>query len=384
MRIAVVRRVWSPSGGGAEKYALNITKELAARGHELSFAAEKFRGELPPSVGKIQIPRSFSPLSGPSAGFQRAVGKTLARDDFDIVYSLCRIWPADVLRVTEQVHAVWIKIGYPLSARLNPRHRAILRLEKKAFSSANTRFIVTNSGLVKNQVAEIYKYPEERIRVVRNGVDKTVYNPPSGPEERIAARRKLGIPVDKQVLLFAAANFKIKGLARAVETVAKIDSVRRGSSVLYVAGGDDPVPYRKLAAKLKIQDKVIFGGKSSDMRSLFIAADLFFFPSLYEPFANVCLEALACGLPVLTTALNGSSEMVTRGKNGYVTPSPDDTDLMAGHILDFISMSGARREAFSKAAAAAAERCDWKTHCDTLEEIFRRVADGKAGGHAKD
>src|SRR5690606_35017372 len=142
----------------------------------------------------------------------------------------------------------------------------------------------------------------------------------------------------------------IRALARVAESGADCR--------LRVVGRDDPAPYRKLAADLGVDRLVRFDAPFRNIETAYQSADLLVFPTLYDPFANVCLEALACGLPVLTTTHNGASEIVTGGLDGYVIDGAGDAlaEAIVPKLEVFLNLPPAgraemRRNAAGKAAA---------------------------------
>jgi len=380
LKIAFIRRRVDSAGGGAEKVAARFIEEFSRRGHRITFFGEETRnfpdGSLP--CKWLKVPKRGLAFS-PTARFHRQAQKLLdpRRAQFDIVYSMCRTWPVDVFRVTEQLHAEWLNRNYSVLARLNPRHRGILTLEKRCFIPRNVRMVVTNSRLVMHQVIEHYQYPPDRIRVVPNGVDRDRYYPVSGEPEKLALRRALNWPEDKIILLFAAVDFRTKRLDLALAALGGIEERLRRRMLVAVVGGDHPEPYRKQAAELGID--IVFPGRSNSMRQFYAAADLLYYPSPYEPFANVCLEAAACGLPVLTTALNGSSELVEHGRGGYVVDRIEADAEIRAAINDFLELPPAARQDMGRTICAAGEPYSWKFHADLLEEIFYQVREEKWG-----
>lgn len=378
MNIALIRKVFNADGGGAERVAANFVREFAKKGHTITVFSEKFKGETSDSLRWVKVPKSVFRFVSSTYFFHREVQKMLRDRNFDIVYSMCRTYPADVVRVTEQIHAEWLPIGYGTFAGYLPRHRLILELEKKTFMPQNTRHIVTNSNLVKRQIVSRFSYPEDRISVVRNGVDRNIYLPARDEEERKKIRSELGISPEKHILLFVAANFRIKGLDVAIKTLSGLKPDLKKNALLYVIGGDDSMLYKKLARDLSVGENVYFAGARKNVRDFYVASDLLFYPSLYEPFANVCLEACACALPVITTEQNGSSEMIQNGVNGYLVKDAGCEADMTAHLNGFLSMSNENRGNMAKSAYEASLSYDWQKHVDELENIFNKVAREKA------
>ena len=379
LKIAFIRRRVDSAGGGAEKVAAKFIEEFTRRGHRITFFGEEIRNfpdGLPCRWEKVsKRGLAFSPTVRFHRQVQRLLGKR--RNQFDIIYSMCRTFPADVFRVTEQLHIEWLRRNYSLLAQFNPRHRGILNLERRCFIPENVRTVVTNSRLVMRQVIDHYEFPPERIRVVPNGVDRDKYYPVSSEREKNALRRALNWPEDKIILLFAAVDFKTKRLDLALTALAGLEESRRRQVLVAAVGGDEPSPYREQAERMGIS--ITFPGRSTCMRQFYAAADLLYYPSPYEPFANVCLEAAACGLPVLTTALNGSSELVEHDRGGYVIDNIEADAQIRAALNDFLELTPEARLTMGKTIQAAGEPYNWKFHADLLEEIFYQVREEKWG-----
>ncbi len=378
MKIAVLRKDYNTRGGGAEVYASNISSALAQRGHDVTVFSETFLGEANRNIRHVRVKRSFLSGFSRTSSFHRKVQKSLrkSKQDFDLTFALSRTYPSDIYRVTESLHAEWMKIRYRKWHRFNPRHRGILKLERRIFVPENTGHVITNSELVKKQVLSNYSFPAERISVVYNGVDHGKFYPCENRKERLKTRKILGLPEDGYILLFPAANFKIKGLDYAMSTLAGLEKSLLEKAILVITGGDKQEPYRKLAAELGISKNVRFEGRKENMRDYYASADLLFYPTLYEPFSNVCLEAFSCSLPVLTTSLNGASEIVKDGTNGFIVPDATEESLMARYIAKFAGFSEAERSNYADNAYKASLGYNWSKHVDQLERVFRKFREG--------
>ena len=297
--------------GGAERYAANLCRCLAEAGHTVLVVAETFDPAVHPDIVHIPVRVNRTTSASRTRSFHERSQEAVAKLEADAVLALSRTFPADAFRVSDPLHRYWMEIRYPgairrFIERLNPRHRAILALEDGILDPANTRMIITNSELSRRLIGERYDYPAERIHVVYNGVDLQTFSPSPASKETGTIR-----------LLFVGQDFRRKGLAPLLEALSIAVAAGHTPS-LRVIGRDDPKPYRALAETLGIADRVSFEGPTGRIQEAYRSADLFVFPTLYDPFANVCLESLACGLPVLTTSTNGSSEVVGEGVEGYV------------------------------------------------------------------
>lgn len=366
MKIAVIRQECSYRKGGAERYAANLCKSLAEMGHHVWVLAETFDPGIHPALVHIPIKVNRTTSSSRGQSFHKNSQAAVASLDADAVLALSRSFPADAFRVSDPLHRYWMKIRYPgklhrFLQELNPRHRTILQLESAILDPANTRWIITNSQLSKDLIREYYHYPAERIRVIYNGVDLSQFQPSASRAASAGMVR----------LLFVGQDFKRKGLAAVIDALAEVRDAGIACR-LRVVGSDDPALYRTQAAKLGLTESIAFDGPTRDIQSAYQDADLFVFPTLYDPFANVCLEALACGLPVLTTTTNGSSEVITEDADGYIIdgtaihPAP----RIAKAIMKYCSLTPERRDAMRENARNKATRFTTEANATAIVDLL--------------
>ena len=317
MKLALVRRSFSATGG-AELYLQRLLGALRGAGHEVHLFAEHWTGapegvvlhEIP-----VRAPRSMRPRR-----FAEGVRRALQSDQYDCVFSLERTLKQDVYRAGDGVHRVWVErrrqFG-PWWRRLwiGGFHRAMMKLEQETFDPANTRFVIVNSKMVREEIAEHFGFPQEKVILIRNGVE--VARMRNG--DRVKTRNKFGFDDRDFVCLFAGSGWERKGLHYVVKAIQRLG----GRAKLLVAGKGRPFP---------AGENVVFAGPVREMEDLYAAADLFTFTPIYEPSANVCFEALAAGLPVLTSQYNGASELVTDSTLGAVLADPSDVNAIAAEI----------------------------------------------------
>jgi UDP-glucose:(heptosyl)LPS alpha-1,3-glucosyltransferase len=265
--------------------------------------------------------------------FHRVAAHAVRAEFFDVVYGLARFFPLDVYRMGDGVQKHWMRIRYPFciwrwfNYLINPAHLCNLYLERRILTAPACR-IVTNSRLCKEHAQRYYGVPAERIQVVYNGVNHLVFSPQQMAALRPSAREELGLDKEAIAVLHISNNWKRKGLAVLMEAVARLGA--KGAKVhVIVVGRGRPAPFRKLADRLGLADRLHLVGESSQVQRYYAAGDLMVLPTLYDPFSNVCLEAMACGLPVITTAANGAAELIQPGQNGYVQQDPLDAEELA-------------------------------------------------------
>ncbi len=377
LKIALIRKKYMPDKGGAEKTAARFVENFTANGHQVSVFSELFIADETDNLKWVKVPKSSMPSLCRTNSFHRQAQKILTknnlRDEFDIVYSMCRTYPVDIFRVTEQLHTKWLPIGYSSLARFNPRHSGIIKLEKKSFNQRKTKIVVASSKFIKQQIVEEFDFPADNIRVIYNGMNHSKFYP-AATGEKIEARKKINIDPKRNICLFCAGNFKIKGLAEAIEVIAELKEKLRNNTLLLVVGGDKPTPFIKLAEEYGIAKNIIFAGAQENMRDYYIAADILLYPSRYETFSNVCLESLGCGVPIITTRQIGAYELIDEAVNGFSVNTSENIDEMSHFLSAFLELPQAERDKFALAAADSVKDFTWAKHIKQLEELFYEVA----------
>jgi len=305
VKIGIVRRGFSPTGG-AEAYLLRLAGGLAALGHEpvLVTSAEwpshawRFGGEL----GKIVR------LPGATPSSFAAAFRTV-KDRFDVTLALERTPGCDIFRAGDGVHAAWLRRRAQFEPawksflqRWKPKNATLMALECEVFRQ--TRHVIANSQMVADEIAEYYDFPPSRLHVIPNGIASAI---PLRPRDE--ARAALGIAPGIFCALFVGTGWERKGLQTAIAAAEATDAL------LLVAGRGKASRYVSKNAR--------FLGPISDLPAIFSVADVFVLPTIYDPFSNACLEALAAGLPVVTTTANGVSEIIENGVHGHALPAGD-------------------------------------------------------------
>ncbi|MDY0268750.1 glycosyltransferase family 4 protein [Trichloromonas sp.] len=352
MKIALVSHSFSLSHGGLERFSVNLATALHAEGHEVHAFAQRF-ADLPAGVTehRLEVPRK--PSFRRIFGFHRSAVRAVQGHSFDVVYGLARFAPLDVYRMGDGVQKHWMRIRYPFSPwrwlnyLINPTHLCNLYLERRILSGRDCRRIVTNSHLCAEHAQRYYGVPLDRIDVVYNGVNHQIFNPKTMAELRSEGRRELGLQDDDLALLHISNNWPRKGLSVLLRAVALLGDQGRHLHILVVGRGR-PAPFRKLAGRLGLADRLHLVGETTQVQRYYAAGDLMVLPTLYDPFSNVCLEAMACGLAVVTTAENGASELIRLGENGYVQKNPRDVQELANCLGQCLN-----REALASMGAAA-------------------------------
>lgn len=228
--------------------------------------------------------------------------------------------------------------------------------------------IIAISDMVKKDVILWYGVPEERITVVYNGVDTERFHP-HNRQYRDDIRKKHGIG-DEVVLLFVSNNFRMKGLGFLIKALATIKKEDHPLVKLIILGRDRKAPYLRLAKKHGILEKIVFAGSTDEPEKYYGAADLLVHPSFYDACSLTVLEALASGLPVITSNSNGASGIITPGEEGFIISDPRDGKKLGQHISFYLNNEIRHRA--SIAARCLAEKYSLERNFKEVRKLFQR------------
>ncbi|HKQ30062.1 MAG TPA: glycosyltransferase family 4 protein [Burkholderiales bacterium] len=326
--LALIRRRYAVDGG-AERFIARALEALKLQNVRMTLVTRKWRhteGVDVVVVNPFHIGRLWRNWS-----FARAIKKMLRQRRFDIVQSHERIAGCDIYRAGDGVHREWLRQRWRvLSAwrrllqALSPYHAYIKYAEREMFESPALKAVICNSTMVKHELQQWFGLAEDKLHVIYNGVDLTEFHP-SLCSHREAIRARHGIPTDATLFLFVGSGFERKGVAILIEAMAALPQV-----YLIVAGRDEKLSrYKRHARKLGIGNRVVFAGVQSDVKTYYGAADAVVLLTLYDPFPNVALEAMASGLPVITSTKSGAAEIIESGRNGFVCDALDRDALVA-------------------------------------------------------
>src|SRR3989475_1494187 len=314
LRLALVRRGYSPTGG-AEAYLKRLARGVIEAGHKVQLIATNEWPEDQWPLGPITRLRAESVI-----GFADELEQVRPQLDCDGLLSLERVWSCDVYRAGDGVHRAWLarrrKFEVPLKQFVrgaSRKHRDLLQLEESLFENRKAGRVIAASQMVVNEITDLYRYSADKIDVVRNGVPLDRFR--FDPELREKSRAELKLKQDQIALLFAGSGWERKGLLFAIEAMALCKNRKMR---LLVAGRGEAGPYKTTRLRFWREDPVQFLGEVTDLVPVYAAADVFILPTIYDPFSNACLEALASGLPVITTPSNGFSEIIEDGVHGSI------------------------------------------------------------------
>lgn len=354
MKIALVIRKFSPAGG-AERACANLARGLLERGHEVHVFASSIQ-PMPGVVPHVVQPDGIFIHQSFAANSRRM----LESHSFDLIQSFTRTAYQDVLRLGGGTHKEYLlRTDRAYSAlgrfwrRIRPKERFELALERESFAPSASKAIIAVSRRVKDEVIRHYGVPAEKIDVVHNGVDGSEFKP--SEEARRLIRNQIGLGDGDYMLLFVGSGFRRKGLDYAMQAVDRVPSAR-----LVVAG----------EGRAKPHPRVLMVGRRTDVSHLYAAADAFIFPTLYDPFPNATLEAMASGIPVIVSRIAGTSEIIDG--DSIVVEEPWNIEELAAAVRR-LEDPAVRKPMGAAARAKALTRPIAKVVDETLA-VYGRIA----------
>jgi len=346
IRIAVVRQKYNPYGG-AERFIERALGALVREGAEVTLITRSWEGAHQDGFRQKRCDPAYSRIYGGRAArdktFAACAQQAMAEGNYDITQSHERIPGCMIFRAGDGVHAAWLNhrargksaMGR-LASKLSPFHQYVLKQEAAMLTHPALKAVICNSVLVRDEMRRYYDVPENKLVVIENGIDLETFHPRLNVQWRINQRKAFGIDADAPVFLYVGSGFERKGVPQLLAAFAKTKS---GHSRLMVVGHDrHSARFERQANHLGLKDRVSFVGPKKDVLPFYGMADAFVLPTRYDPMPNAALEAMACGLPIITSTTCGMAARVKEGVNGFVCDALDVSKLSQN--IDVLSLPG--------------------------------------------
>ena len=375
LRIAVLNRVFSPTGGGAERYSIALVEQLAQR-HEIHVFAQQIDHHIP----GVNYHTMSSPLNRPrwiNLLWYALTTWWATRRGFDIVHSHESTWHGQV----QTVHVLplkynlfrgrsgWRRALRWLKVATSPRLLAYLLVERLRFAPAPRKAIVVTSPTLKVLVNQTY--PASVVSLISPGVSL-----PQAALDRQGARAKLALPTQGFLLAFVANDFQKKGLSTVLDALKSLPV----EVELAVVGNPSQIErFQRKAQQMGVAGRVHFLGQLREVSPLYRAADLLVHPTTEDTFAMVVLEAMAHGLPVVVSDERycGIAGLLSHGVNAMILSSPTDAAEL-GAVLARLLDDASLREALSVKAREFAQQRVWPSIAAEQERMYFELMDRSA------
>jgi UDP-glucose:(heptosyl)LPS alpha-1,3-glucosyltransferase len=376
LRIALVVHDYNRHMGHSRYVA-----ELAARfkkDHEVHVFANTFEEPDPAGITYHHIPAWRASALASILSFVLPA-TALVRGRFDVVHAqgLCGL--RHNVATAHFCQPGWydalVQANGALTWRQSLSWALITPLERMALAKRSTRRVIAISELVRRDLIRYYGRGDG-VRVIYHGVDRELFHPRNRMVCRDRLRSELGVAPGQCLALFVG-NLQ-KGAAAAIRAAARVDGV-----LLALVSGSNPDADRAVACAEGVMDRVVFRRFSKHIDQFFAAADVFIFPTLYEPYGMVISEAMAAGLPVITSHAAGAAELIAHGESGWLTADPWDADQIAEGLRTLTADPGLRQRV-GAAARSKIEAYTWDRVAEQTLAVYREtIAETDRGGRGR-
>jgi UDP-glucose:(heptosyl)LPS alpha-1,3-glucosyltransferase len=371
-----------PARGGCEHYITDLARRLARDGHGVHlFASEWDDSALPQTTIYHRVPAVSGLRFLRPWRFARACLDALRAHPVDVSIGFDKTWGQDVLYPQGGLHSAsrahnllkhapgFARVAARFVRIFDPASHSFARLERRQYLTERPPVILAISEMVRRHFEQYLGVPASDMRVLHAAIDPERFAANDRVTCRDRERRAWGVAADDAVGLFVGMNYRLKGLEPLVRSLVHVPRDRKFR--LVVVGGKQYERYEALARRLRVGDRVTFLGFRADPRDAYFGADFLVHPTFYDPCSLVVLEALACGLPVVTSRYNGACELFRAPEEGLVIQDPHDARDLGRAIADLadpLTLPGRK-----SAAESAGRRWTFEDHYRQLVAILEEV-----------
>lgn len=354
MKIAIVH-ARPGADASADEHARRVAAHLVARGDDVTLLANERADGFAPGV-KVETLKPFAlSAAGRAKAFDAAAQAWSAKHETDVDYAIGRSSRAEVVWLPEGVRTTRAELAPDWEPAKSAEERALLELEALGMQRDRSKIVAAPSELVGKDAMKRHHVLPELIRLVRPGVDLDKYCPEIHAQMSPMSRKSFGIEPSLFVAAFVADDWRLHGFDRLLKVWDAVSASRAGARLLLAGAEPDRAHFEKAVAASRCRASVHFAPPGTDVARAIHAADLCVLPTRYDPFSRAGLAALACGVPVVTTATNGLAELIDEDVNGIALFGDDVRQTLYQQLMNWTKPERARGA--QAAARAAAERC---------------------------
>jgi UDP-glucose:(heptosyl)LPS alpha-1,3-glucosyltransferase len=397
MKVALVIERADVVLGGAERSVLELAQALRKAGLQVELlAATRMpeRQEGTTNSQNLHILFQAGPGKRTSLSrFSRKLREKLSQDHYDIVHSVLPFDFADVyqprggsfaeaaIRNAASYETTLGRTYKSATSFANRRRAAMLRAERRLCKDPKGPLIAAVSEYVRRQFQKHYALSDERIAVIPNGVK--IFGPIDREymnklRSQLFEQLQINETTKPLFFLFVANNFRLKGLAPLLSAFQLLTE-RASSSQPYllIAGRDKSSKYRKIAARLGIEQRILFLGRIKRIQNLLEIADVAVLPTFYDPCSRYILEALAADKPVITTRFNGAADFIVDGRHGKIIDNPRQIDALADAMSHFTNPTNIQNASRAITNDNLKEKISIHRHATELIKIYETIIQNK-------
>lgn len=369
VKVGLVTMRTDPARGGAERYTVELAAALTAAGHDVALLAAE-TSHVPRGVRGIRIDASGWTRLGRYERFLHSLESHLDRERYEIVHAMLPTRRCDLYHPHAGILRATTARDTAVDRWRNPRRARVAAVERELLESGNPPVVLCLSEYVRSAARQWYDLDESKLPILFNCVDIGRYDPSARPEAGVMMRRALRIGDDDVMALFIGHDFERKGLREAIRALSGLRDAPHPVK-LVVVGRPRAAKYLALARELGVADRVVRAGETGDSYAMYSAADYLVLPTRHDPCSLVVLEALAMGVPVISTRYNGACEIMTEGEHGFVMERPDDVAALSNAMRRL--GDPAQRGRMSQACLQLRPRLAYERHLRAALAIYDRV-----------
>lgn len=365
--------------GGLQRDCLKVATVCARRGHQVTFLTRTWQGDRPEGIQIELFGRTGMSNVARNRAWLKQLASDLPRRGLDGLIGFNKLPGLDVYYGSDPCYVAKTERLKPKWYRWLPRFQHFSELERAVFAAGKPAQILLLTPHEIPLYQKIYGTEPARFHLLPPGITRREFS----EEKRAAARARLrgeqGWAADERLLLLVGSGFRVKGLDRAIESLASLTEGLRAKTRLVVIGQNRPDEFAALARKLGVGERVHFLGGRLDVPDWMLAADFYFHPARSESAGMVLLEAMTAGLPVLTTDTCGYAFHITKAGAGRVLSSPFDQEACIRELAEMLTAENATAWQTNGLAYAAKEdlySCHERA-ADIIEETIRKKLAGK-------
>lgn len=389
MKVAIITERANITLGGAEKSVFELAAAMVLAGVDAKILAAT--GTTHSHRVKVLCDSTKKRVSLKT--FEKALKQHLSENHYDIIHSTLPYTFADIyqprggsypeatIRNASSYKRTTVRFFKLFTSFANIKRTILARAEKKLCRKQDGPIIAALSEYVKTQFKKHYNLPDERIRVIPNGI-KPIRNINKTRSDKlrsqILAKLKIKEAHMPVFFVFAANNFRLKGLVPLIQAMKILtEKFTKRPPYLVIVGKGSAADYRRLGRKLKIANRIIFIGPTSHMQNVLDVTDVAVLPTYYDPSSRFILEALAVGKPAITTKYNGAVDLFTADRHGKIFDSPDDVDSLAESMKYFCNTENLAAAKKTIEDDDIKTKVSIKTHCRKLVDLYDVIIENR-------
>jgi len=383
-KIAFALEKFSRYAGGAESYAVSLAITLIKNGWEVHLYGEEWDGEPKEAhFHKISIPK-FLPAWIKLLLFASKHKKIVKQQNYDVIVGFGNTIYMNVYQSHGGVHQlstarkiyseknILLRIIKRILIPLSIKHWTRAWIEATPFRLDPRPRIIAIADMIKKDMQSFFHAKDKEIEIIYNGVDTERYNVSLRQKTRGKLREQWGVGDNDIVFLFVSYDLKKKGIEPLIEAAAELKRTKNDNFKIIVVGGSPYNSLNKLVERFRLENNIFFTGRVKSIDDYYANSDVFVLPTYYDACSLVVIEAMAGGLPSITTLFNGASGIITDGKDGYVISHPPIAANLADKMR--LLMNNKKRQEMSEEAALTGQKYSLERNHKEMMKVFDDVA----------